>query len=261
MVKGIDKLVAGPLALKGDELDAKRAEVIELLMTSSPDDLPLNDVYNMAHYLWEPIATDVYNNGNLNAENIKTLNDIFMICTWINTDAREHSQFHHGNAYIVGAIAGHFLGNSDVALEYLKVAMTMPVGSSGWVGAAETMMRVLVDTNQFDQAMSLVREVLQHVPDNAYANRLLEAYEIDLANEARAKATPSTPTATSSKDFSHVTMANYAEVAQQMAQQFQTQVTTLMSGPMDYQEKMILMQKMQAEYQADMQKLVSKISA
>lgn len=261
MVKGIDKLVAGPLALKGDALDAQRAEVIEQLMMASADSLPRNEVYNFAVGLWEPIAVDVYNKGNLNETYKKLLSEIFDLCSWINTEALTPNTEHHGAAHVVGAIAAHFLGKSDVAVSSLKIAMKMPVATTSWVGAAETLIRVYVDNRQFDAALEIVHEILKHHPQNAYAQRMLEAHRIDEANAARAKTSTTSPALVSDMDFSHVNASNYAEIAQKMSQDFQQQVSSLMSGPMDHHQKMVQMQRMQAEFQANMQKLVSRLSA
>lgn len=264
MTNGIDQLIIGPLALRGDQWDGDRQAALTAVLTHEPN--CANYVYNVAVNQWAAIAGRAYGEGERGPGIDKTMSEICQLCRWVNDygmmdDSGEREGW-HGNALIVFAQAACCLGRFDEALSDVRILVESGPSAPNWVPAAETMARILALQNDVDGCMNVVSAILEVDPENRFALNLVEAKRIDDHNK-RVSAQQSSGLATpdSHADISAVNAQNFAVVSQKLAQDFQSEVQALMAGPLPMDEKLARIQTLQAQFEATMKALADKIQA
>jgi hypothetical protein len=244
--------IAAALAFRGDPLDLERQKL--LLQLSADSSAPRNEVYNFAVALWRPIAVAAWNDGDRSPAVVATLGEIRALVGWVNTEGKDGGAA-HGNAHVVFGQVSHLLGQDAAALASLETVLAgMEPDSSTWVGAAETKVRILVNSDRTDDAVRMLHEILQHHPDNAYAQNALANYEIDLHNEQVAAA--------GSGDYDvsalAVTPATFGEVQGQLTAKFQADITALMASGQPPAAQTAAMQALTVQFQNACQALQQK---
>ncbi len=257
MMRNIKSLAAA-LAPHGDALDADRGEVRQRLQES--EHTPLNEVYNLAVEIWAVIASDVWNSEDRSAEAMATAREIQTLLAWVLGPGREESGQAHGNAMVVFAQVSHVLGDDHAALVALDEAIDgLDRSSTTWAAACETKIRILIGQNHTDAALALVALLQSEQPTNDYARAILDAYELDVANEKAMQARGDGPAANYDLTDIHVTPETFAAVQQTLTERFQADIAAIQASGKEPAEQAAAMQQLTAMFGAACTTLQQKV--